>query len=102
MGARSNKRWTPTSRIRAPRDFDSVLLAFDYRDLHLDTAAADPDDATTNVDERLLLSPSGCREPPAVIVLGRFCCRRSFRRSSRSMAVSTRPSLAVPTPWCRP
>lgn len=39
----------PTSRIRTSR-LDSVLLAFDYRDLHLDTAAADVDAATVNVE----------------------------------------------------
>lgn len=39
----------PTSRIRTA-GLDSVLLAFDYRDLHLDTAAADPNAAAINVD----------------------------------------------------
>lgn len=39
----------PTSRIRAS-ELDSVLLAFDYRDLHLDTVAADPDAAKVNVE----------------------------------------------------
>lgn len=38
-----------SSRIRAA-ELDGVLLAFDYRDLHLDTASADPDAAAVNVE----------------------------------------------------
>lgn len=38
----------PTSRIRTS-GVDSILLAFDYRDLHLDTAAADLDAAQVRV-----------------------------------------------------
>lgn len=39
----------PTSGIRTA-GLDSVLLAFDYRDLHLDTATADRDAAKSNVE----------------------------------------------------
>ena len=39
----------PASRIRAAQP-DGVLLAFDYRDLHLDTAVADPSAAAKRVE----------------------------------------------------
>jgi FkbH-like protein len=40
----------PHSRIRSA-SLDSVLLAFDYRDLHLDAAAANADDAKARVEK---------------------------------------------------